>query len=215
MDAVDDRLDVQEEDQPKDHEHELGDQVGEGQHQVEGARLLDADDVDHDEDRDQHDRRGDMRGLVGLERCQHRHVLAEKAHVADSEVRGDRYRRGVVQKLDPADDVADRRVEGAARKARAAARVRQGGRALRVVEGGGDEDESGEDQRDRREPEGKSGGDPERVVDARSDVAVAGREERAGAQRAGELGRAADDDTQVAGPAPAPVDGVRAHRSRG
>src|SRR5206468_3843042 len=93
----------------------------------------------------------------------------------------------VVQQLDPADDEPDRRVEGPAREARAAAGVRQRGSALGVVEGGGDEDETGEDERERRQPEGEGRGDAERVVDARPDVAVTRREEGAGAQRPGSL----------------------------
>ena len=86
---------------------------------------------------------------------------------------------------------------------------------LGVVQCGRDEDEPREDERDRGKAQRERGGDAQRVVDARPDVAVARREQCGWAERARELGGAADHDTQIPRPPPAPVDRVRAHRSRG
>ncbi len=214
VDVAEDGPEVEQEDQAEDHEHHLGDQVGQRKHQVERARLLDPDDVDDDEEGDQGHRRAHVPCVMGLEQLEQGHVLAENAQVADGEVRGDGDRGHVVEELDPADDESDRVVEGSSRKARAAARVGDGGCALGIVERCRDEDRAGEDQGQRGQPERKRRGDAEGVVDARADVAVGGREQGRSAQRAGQLGRAADDHPQVAW-APAPAsDGVRAHRSR-
>ena len=213
VDVVQHGLDVEDQDQAEDHEHELGDQVGEREHQVEDARLLDADDVDHDQKADQERGRADVRRVVVAQEVEEPDVLAEDAEVADGEVGGDRRGRRVVQELDPADDESDRLVERAPGEARAAAGVGQGGGSLGVVERGGDEDEAGQDERHRREAESEGGRDAERVVDARADVAVAGGEERARAERAGELGGAADDDPEVTRPAAAAGHRIT-HRAR-
>ena len=136
------------------------------------------------------------------------------AQVADGEVGRDGNRRGVVQQLHPPDQKPDRLVEGPASERRAAAGVRQSGRAFGVVERGRDEDRAREDQRERGQSQREGRGDAERVVDARADVAVARREERGCAQGAGKLGPASDHDPHVAR-APAPSgDGVVAHEGR-
>src|SRR5205807_5299614 len=90
-----------------------------------------------------------------------------------------------------------RLVERSPGEARAAAGVGQRGRALRVVERRGHEDQPGEDQGERGEPEGKRRRDPERVVDARADVAVAGGEQRPHPQRPGQLRLASQPDAHV------------------
>jgi len=149
VDAVDDVLDVEQQDQAEDHEHELGDQVRKREHEVDGTRFLDADHVYNDQQKDQHDGPEHVGRLVPGQRLEDAHIAAEEAQVADREVRRDGYGRRVVEQLHPADDEADRRVKGTAREARAAARMGQGRRALGVVEGRGDEDEPGEDQRNR------------------------------------------------------------------
>ena len=177
VDAVDDLVDLEQQYQAEDDQHELCDQVGEREHEVENAGFLDADDVDRNKERNQDDRRHDMRGLVAAQRIQKGDVLSEKAEVARCEIGGDRHRRGVVQELHPADDVADLGIEGPARKARAAACVGERRRPFRVVQSGRDKDESREDQGNRSQAQREGRGDPERVIDARADVAVTRREE--------------------------------------
>ncbi len=93
--------------------------------------------------------------------------------------------------------------------------MRQGRRTFGVVERGADEDEAREDERERSEAEGEGGGDPQGVVNAGPDVAVAGGEQGRGTEGARQLGGAADDDTQVAGAAATASDGVGTHLRRG
>src|SRR5262249_2117333 len=68
-------------------------------------------------------------------------------------------------------------VERVPREAGRAARLRVTNRPFRVGGRGRGEDETADDEDDRRQPEGDAGGQPERVVDRRADVPVRGREE--------------------------------------
>src|SRR5258708_20582350 len=140
-------------------------------------------------------------------------VSLEHAQVADREIGGDGYGRRVVQQRDPAHEKADGLVERGGSEARAAGGVGQGRCALGVVESGRDEDEPREDEGDRRQAQGERRGDAEGVIDARADVAVARREQRAGAQGARELGGTPDDHPKVSQPAAAPGDRLTAHAS--
>jgi len=206
VNVVDHSSDLQQQHEPENDEYELRDQVREREHQVQHARLLDAEYVEDDECGDQDDRGQHVRLVVVLEVVQKRQVLAEHAQVADGEVGRDRDSRRVVQELDPSDQEPDRSVEGAPGEAGAATRMRKCGGSLRVVQRRRDEDEAGEDQSEWGQPQGECGGDAERVVDARSDIAVTGREQRRRAKGAWQLGGAADDDPQIAWPAAAPGD---------
>ena len=47
MNAADDVLEVEQQDDAEDHKHELRDEVRESQHQIDRARLLDADHIHH------------------------------------------------------------------------------------------------------------------------------------------------------------------------
>ena len=123
MNAADDLVDVEQQYQSEDDEHELREQVGERKHQVENTRFLDPDDVDGEQQCNENDRGHDVSGLVGSQWIQKGNVLAEEPEIARCEVSGDRHRRGVVEELHPTDDVADGGVEGAPGEARAAAGV--------------------------------------------------------------------------------------------
>ena len=118
MNVVYDLPDVEQEDHAEDDEDELRDQVGESEHQVEEARFLDADHVDDDEQSDQSDRRSDMPEIAEPELVKDRAVLPENTEIPDREIGGDGSGGRVVEQLHPADDEADRLVEGATRKAR-------------------------------------------------------------------------------------------------
>ena len=214
MDIAENNVDLEQNEDAEDHQCKLGDKIHQGEHQVQGARLLDADDVDHDEDGDHHDGRSDVPGLIHLQLLEERHVFAEHTQVADGEVRRDRHRRHVVEELNPPDQEPDRVVEGSTREARASTRMRDGGRALGVIERGGDEDAPGQQQRQRREAKRKGRGDTKRVIDAGADVAVGRREQRRCPKRAGHLRGPPDHHSQVAWAASPASDGVGAHRSR-
>src|SRR5207248_2949393 len=125
VDALDHPLDVEQDDDAQDHQHELRDEVCEREHQVEDAGLLDSDDVHDDEERYESHGGDHVRGRVALERVQQADVLAQETQVADGEVGRYRNRRGVVEQLNPTHYVADGRVERATRKARASTRMRQ------------------------------------------------------------------------------------------
>ncbi len=194
MDVVDDGFEVQQQYQTEDDQHELRDQVGERERQVEDARFLDADNVQDDEAADQEDSGEDVPLVLALNRVDEGYVLAEDAEVADREVSRDGHRRRVVQELHPADQEPDRAVERTPRKARATTCVRKRCCSLGVVESCGHEDGAREDESERGQPQCERRRDAERVVNARSDVAVAGREKRWRAKGARQLGGAADDD---------------------
>ena len=118
MDAVDHGADVQQQEHAEHDEHHLGNEVGKGEHQVEKARLLDADDVDADENDDQYHGGGDV-PIIGAERAERRYVLAHRGGVADREVSRDGDGGRVVEQLNPPDDESDRLVERTPREARA------------------------------------------------------------------------------------------------
>src|SRR6185437_1253135 len=75
-------------------------------------------------------------------------------------------------------DEADELVEGVAGEARGAAGLGAEDGRLGVGGGGGGEDQPGDDEGDRGQPEGERGGDAEGVVDRRADVSVGGGEQR-------------------------------------
>ena len=89
-----------------------------------------------------------------------------------------RDRDDVHEHLRPGGAEGDDLVEGVAREARRAAGLRVAHGALGVRGRGGGEDDAGDDEHERRQPERVDRGQAERVVDRRADVAVGGREER-------------------------------------
>jgi hypothetical protein len=103
--------------------------------------------------------------------------------VRDEEGR-DGDRDHVVQELRPGGSEADELVERVAGKARRAAGLGVVHGSFRVRERGGREDEPRDHEDDRRQPEREDGGDAERVVDRRADVAVRGRKQRRRAEHA-------------------------------
>ena len=104
--------------------------------------------------------------------------LPEDREVVRDEERRDRDRDDVVQHLRPAGAERDELVERVPREARRAAGLGVANRPLRVGRGGRGEDQPRDDEDERRQPERVDGGDAERVVDRRADVAVGRREQR-------------------------------------
>jgi len=70
------------------------------------------------------------------------------------------------------------------RKARGAARLGKANGALGIGERGRGEDDAGDDEDERRQPEREDRGDAERVVDRRADVPVRGGKECGRAENA-------------------------------
>ncbi len=174
MDVVDQHLGAEDEEQPDQDEHHLGREVGDRQDQVEFGRLLRAVHVERGEAGDQ-DRAADDVSRAVPER-----VPEDRQVVGDEEGR-DRDRDHVVEHLPPGGEEADHLVEGVAGEARGAAGLRVHHRRLGVGGGGAHEDQPGDDEGDRGQPEGEGGGDAERVVDRGADVPVGGREQGADA----------------------------------
>ena len=110
--------------------------------------------------------------------------LPEDREVVRHEERRDGDRDHVVQHLRPRGPERDELVERVPREARRAARLGEEHRPLGVRRRGAGEDQPGDDEDERRQPERDRRGDAERVVDRRADVAVRGREERRRAEHA-------------------------------
>ncbi len=100
------------------------------------------------------------------------------------EERRDGDRRHVVQHLRPGGQEADGLVEGVAREAGGAAGLRVADRSLGVRRSRRGEEEPGDHEYDRRQPERVERGDAEGVVDGRADVAVGRGEQRRRSQDA-------------------------------
>ncbi len=165
--------DVRVEDQrraERDEQH-LRREVDHGEHDVQPHRLPDPEHVERDEQQD-HDRAADDVPRVLPERP------PEDRQVVGDEERRDRDRDDVVEQLGPAGPERDHLVECVPREARRAACLRVADGALRVGRRRGDEEDPGDHEDERRQPERERGGQAERVVDRRADVAVRGREER-------------------------------------
>ena len=108
----------------------------------------------------------------------------EDGQVVRDEEGRDRDRDDVIEHLPPGGDEADHLVEGVAGEARGPARLGVHHGRLGVGGGGEHEDQPGDDEGDRGQPEGEGGGHPERVVDRGADVAVGGGEQGADAVHA-------------------------------
>ena len=113
--------------------------------------------------------------------------LPEDREVVRHEERRDGDRDDVVEHLRPRRPERDELVEGVAREARRAAGLGEADGALGVGGGGRGEEDAGDHEDERRQPEREDGGDAERVVDRGADVAVRGREERVRTEDALEL----------------------------
>ncbi len=175
---------AEDEDEPDHDEERLGGEVDDRQDDVELRRLLDAHDVDRHED-DHDDRAADDVPGVLAER------LPEDREVVRDEEGRDRHGGDVDEHLRPGRPEADELVEPVPREARGSAGLRVAHRAFRIGGRGRREDHSGDDEDERRQPEGERGGDAERVVDGGADVAVGRGEERRRAEHPLEVMRAA------------------------
>ncbi len=171
VDVVHEDLRREDEHEPEHHEQELRREVGDGEQDVEPRRLLDAEDVDHRQQRDDDDPADHVARPVA------QRLPEQRAEVVRHEEGRDRDRDDVVEHLAPSGEEGPELVEGVAREAGRAARLRVHRRRLRVGGGGQVEDESGDDEDDRRQAEREARHQPEGVVDRAADVAVGGREE--------------------------------------
>ena len=165
----------QKDEQPDNGQQHLGGEVGDGQDDVKARRLLDAEDVDdHQEDDD-----GDAAHRVvrpGLEDG------PECGQVVGHEEGRDGDRDDVVEHQRPAGAEAHELVEGVTGEARRAAGLGEHRGGLGIREGRHDEQQAGEHEDQRREPQGVERHHAERVVDRRTDVAVGCAEQRRNAQ---------------------------------
>jgi hypothetical protein len=153
------------------HQQQLGGEVRDGQEDVDPRGLLDADDVHQHQQRDHDDSDDDVPRVLPQRR-------PEDGQVVRHEERRDGDRGDVVQHLRPGRLERDELVERVPREARGAARLRVVDGALGVGRRREGEDQPGDDEDDRRQPERVDRDDAERVVDRRADVAVGGREQR-------------------------------------
>ena len=177
MDVAAQRARAEDENEADHDQQHLRGEVHDGQEDVDARRLLDADDVERDE-QDDHDRAADdVPGVVAQ-------GLPEDRQVMRDEERRDSDRRDVSQNLSPGSLEADELVEPVPREARGPARLGIADRALGVGGGRRREDEAGDDEDDRRQAEREDRGDAERVIDRRTDVAVGGGEERGRSENA-------------------------------
>ena len=162
---------AEDEEEAEQDEQHLRREVEHREHDRELRRLLDADDVERDEDHD-HDGAADDVPRVRLQR------LPEDREVVRHEERRRRDRDDVDEHLRPGGAEADDLVERVAGEARRAAGLRVEDGALGVGGGRHREHDPGDEEDERRQPERVDGREAERVVDRRADVAVGGREER-------------------------------------
>ena len=170
VDVVDEDRGAEDEEHAEQHEEHLRREVEHREHDRELRRLLDADDVERDEDHD-HDGAADDVPRIRLQR------LPEDREVVRHEERRRRHRDDVDEHLGPRGAEADHLVERVAGEARRAARLRVEDGALRVGGRRHREHDPRDQEDERRQPERVDGGEAERVVDRRADVAVGGREE--------------------------------------
>ena len=180
VDVVDERRGAEDEEEAEQHEQQLRAEVDEREDDVQLRRLLDADDVEGDE-HDDHRRAADDVPRVLLQRP------PEDREVVGHEERRDGDRDDVVEHLRPRRPEGDDLVEGVAGEARGAARLGEADGALGVGGGGRGEEDAGDHEDERRQPEREDGGDAERVVDRGADVPVGGRKERVRTEDALEL----------------------------
>ncbi len=174
LDLVDEQLGVEHEHDPDQHQQDLREEVRDREHEVQPRRLLGALDVERRQQADQDDRADHVRGTLTQ-------WLPEDREVVRHEEGRDRNRDDVGEHLAPSRDEAEQLVECVTREARGATGLRVHHRRLGVGGGGEDEDDAGDHERDRGQPERIERHDAERVVDRRADVPVGGREQRAGA----------------------------------
>ncbi len=172
VDVVDEHLGAEHEGEPEEHEQHLRPEVDHGEHDRELGRLGDADEVQRDE-HDDHGRADD-----DVPRVRPQRLAEDRREVVRDEERRRGDRDHVDEHLRPRRAEADQLVEPVAREARRATGLGEPHGALGVGRRGGGEHDAGDQEDERRQPEGEDGGEPERVVDRRADVAVGGGEER-------------------------------------
>ena len=178
-------------------QQDLGEEVDDGEQDVEPGRLLDADDVD---DREHGD---DQRAADDVAGGRTQRLPEQPADVVRHEERRDGDRDDVVEHLAPRGEEGPELVERAPRERGRAAGLRVHRRGFRVRGGGAVEEEAGDDEDHRRQTERVGRDESERVVDRGADVAVGGGEERVDAQHALEALQSPPCHATRACPAPA------------
>ena len=163
----------EEEAEAEHDEHQLGDEVDDRDGEPDPVEARPADEPDRRDPGDDPDRRDDVPGLA-LEPVQVERV----AEVVRQEQRRERDHDQVVEEQHPAGREAGEVVERDARERGGAAGLGDRRRSLRVRERDEQEEDAGEEQDGRGEPERLLGDDPEREVDRRGDLAVGDRGER-------------------------------------
>ena len=175
VDVVDEDLRAEDEHEAERDEQHLRREVDHRERDRQPRRLLDADDVEHDERDDDDDPADDVPGVLPQRLPEDREV-----------VRDEEGRRGdgddVDEHLRPGGAERDELVEGVPGEAGGAAGLGEPHRPLGVGGRGGGEDDARRDEDERRQPERVDGGEAECVVDRRADVAVRGGEQRGRAE---------------------------------
>ena len=177
---VDEDVRREDEEEADRDEQELRREVEHREQDVELRRLLDADDVQADEQ----PREGDADDHVPRRRAQR---LPEDREVVRHEDHRDRDGDHVVEHLRPRGSERDELVERVPRERRGAAGLGVAHRSLGVRRGRRGEDEAADDEDERRQAERDARRQAERVVDRRADVAVGGRKEGVRPENAFEL----------------------------
>src|SRR2546421_6669278 len=184
MDVRRERVGAEDEDEPEQHEQDLGGEVDRREADVDPRRLLDADDVQRDEQDDDDGAADDVPRVLPQR-------FPEDREVVRHEERRDGDRDDVVEHLRPGGPERDDLVEGVAREARGSSGLRKAHRPLGVGRGRRGEEEARDDEDEGRQPQREGGGYAERVVDRRADVAVRRGEEGVRPENALELVRLA------------------------
>ena len=175
VDLLDQHLRRKQQHHADDHEEDLRAEVEQRQDDIEARRLLDAEDVERHQEEDRDDAAD---GVVreGLERG------PEDGEVVGHEVGADGHGDDVVEHQRPAGAEADELVEGPAAETRGAAGLRHHGGGLGIRPGGRAEEQSRQEEDERRDPEGPQRHKAQSVVDRRADVAVRRAEQRGDAE---------------------------------
>jgi hypothetical protein len=170
MDVLRQHVRMEDQEEPEPDEQQLRREVDHRQEDVEPGCLLNADDVEADQQPGEREPDDDVPRIGAQRLPEDREVVRHEDH---RDCDGDH----VVEHLCPRRRERDELVEGMPRKARRPARFRVANGSFRVGRRRRGEDDAADDEDDRGQAERDPGGQAERVVDRRADVAVRGREE--------------------------------------
>ena len=180
------RVGREQEREPEHDDEDLGHEVEHGDGNPDQVQPGAPEEADERDARD-HEHADDDVPRAVVERVD----LERPAEVVRQEERRERDHDHVVEEQHPAGAEAGKVVERLPHEGRRAARLRDRRRPLRIRERDEEEQEPGDQQHFRRQPERVAGDDPEREVDRRRDLAVRDGEEHRRAERALEHGQLA------------------------